>query len=399
LAKTAKGEVTDYFTAAELTHWRVFVLARAFIGRQGGTNPAGGQADGDGKPPLLNTFDCAIVGPQPSGWRDQVTAFIARREFITLIGGVAAAWPLAATAEQMPVIGFLRPSSAESVAHLLVAFRAGLKEERFVEGQNVAIEYRWAEGQEHRLGEIVAELVRRQVDVIVIPGSTAAAHAAKAVTTTVPIVFSSGVDPVKAGLIASLNRPGGNITGIYQLSVDFVAKRLGLLHELVPAVSTIAVLVNPVNALVSELTTKEAREAARLSGLNIKVFPTRNSRDIDGAFTDIADEQIGAALVGADSFFTTRRAQLATLASRFLIPAVFPAREYAEVGGLMSYGENQSDVWRRLGIYVGRVLKGEKDLPVEQSARFELIINLMTAKAFRLDIPATLLARADEVIE
>ncbi len=327
-----------------------------------------------------------------------------RRDFIALGGSAAlllAAKMRRARAQQpaMPVIGFLRPSSAASVVHLLAAFRAGLKETGFVEGQNVAIEYRWAEGQEDRLGEIAAELVRRQVAVIVVPGSTAAAHAAKAVTTTIPIVFSSGVDPVKSGLIASLNRPGGNVTGIYQLSVDFVAKRLGLLHELVPAVTTIAVLVNPVNALVSELTTKEAQVAARLSGLDIKVFPTRNSRDIDGAFNDIADEQIGAALVGADSFFTTRRAQLATLASRFSIPAVFPAREYVEVGGLMSYGENQADVWRRVGIYVGRVLKGEKDLPVEQSARFELIINLKTAKAFRLDIPATLLARADEVIE
>ncbi len=323
-----------------------------------------------------------------------------RREFISLLGGAAVAWPVAARAQQaMPVIGFLRPSSAESVAHLLVAFRAGLMEERFVEGQNVAIEYRWAEGQEDRLSEIVAELVGRQVAVIVIPGSTAAAHAAKAVTTTIPIVFSSGVDPVKSGLIASLNRPGGNVTGIYQLSVDFVAKRLGLLHELVPAVTTIAVLVNPVNALVSELTTKEAQVAARSSGLDIKVFPTRNSRDIDGAFTDIAHHRIGAVLVGADSFFTTRRLQLATLATRFSIPAIFPAREYAEVGGLMSYGENQADVWRRVGIYVGRVLKGEKDLPVEQSARFELIINLKTAKVLRLDIPAMLLARADEVIE
>ena len=282
---------------------------------------------------------------------------------------------------------------------MLVAFRAGLKEERFVEGQNVAIEYRWAEGQEDRLGEIMAELVRLQVAVIVTAGSTAAAHAAKAATTTIPIVYSSGVDPVKSGLIASLNRPGGNVTGIYQLSVDAVAKRLGLLHELVPAVTTIAVLVNPVNALVSELTTKEAQVAARSSGLDIKVFPTRNSRDIDGAFSDIAHDQIGAALVGADLFFTTRRLQLATLATRFSIPAIFPAREYAEAGGLLSYGENQADVWRRIGIYVGRVLKGEKDLPVEQSARFELIINLKTAKALSIEVPPMLLARADEVIE
>ena len=324
-----------------------------------------------------------------------------RRAFIALIGGGAAAWPLAAHAQQptMPVIGFLRPSSEKSVVHLLGAFRAGLKEIGFVEGQNVAIEYRWAEGQEDRLGEIAAELVRRQVAVIVAPGSSAAAHAAKAVTTTIPIVYSSGVDPVKSGLITSLNRPGGNVTGIYQLSVDFVAKRLGLLHELVPAVTTFAVLVNPVNALVSELTTKEAQVAARSLGLEIKVFPTRSSRDIDAAFIDIAHHRIGAVLVGADVLFTSRRVQLATLASRFAIPAIFPIREYAEVGGLMSYGENQADVWRRVGIYVGRVLKGEKGLPVEQTAKFEFVINLQTARALDLAIPSGLLAIADEVIE
>ena len=273
-----------------------------------------------------------------------------RREFITLLGGAAAAWPLAARAQQpaMPVIGFLRPSSEKSVVHLLGAFRAGLKEIGFVEGQNVAIEYRWAEGQEDRLGEIAAELVRRQVAVIVTPGSTAAAHAAKAATTTIPIVYTSGVDPVESGLIASLNRPGGNVTGIYQVSVDFVAKRLGLLHELVPTVTTIAVLVHPANARVAELTTKEAQAAARSLGLEIKVFPTSNSRDIDAAFVDIAHQRIGAVLVSADVFFTSRRVQLATLATRFAIPAIFPVREYAEVGGLMSYGENLADVWRRL---------------------------------------------------
>jgi putative ABC transport system substrate-binding protein len=324
-----------------------------------------------------------------------------RREFISLLGGAAVAWPLAAHPQQpaMPVIGFLRPSRPESVVHLLSAFRAGLTEIGFVEGQNVAIEYRWAEGQEDRLGEIAAELVRRQVAVIVTLGSTAAAHAAKGVTTTIPIVYSSGVDPVRSGLIASLNRPGGNVTGIYQLSVDFVAKRLGLLHELVPVVTTIAVLVNPVNALVSELTTKEAQVAARSLGLEIKVFPTRNSRDIDAAFIDIAHHRIGAVLVGADVFFTSRRVQLATLATRFAIPAIFPIREYAEVGGLMSYGENLADVWRRVGVYVGRVLKGEKDLPVEQSAKFEFVINMQTARVLDLTIPSGLLAIADEVIE
>src|SRR5262245_6098149 len=248
-----------------------------------------------------------------------MTVTLGRRELLAALGGAAAAWPLAARAQQpaMPVIGFLRPSSAASVVHLLAAFRAGLKEIGFVEGQNVAIEYRWAEGQEDRLSEIAAELVRRQVAVIVTPGSTTAAHAAKAATTTIPIVYTSGVDPVESGLIASLNRPGGNVTGIYQLSVGFVAKRLGLLHELVPAVTTIAVLVNPANARVAELTTKEAQAAARSLGLEIKVFPTRNSRDIDAAFIDIAHDRIGAVLVGADVFFTSRRVQLATLASRF----------------------------------------------------------------------------------
>jgi ABC-type uncharacterized transport system substrate-binding protein len=326
---------------------------------------------------------------------------IARREFITLLGSATAAWPLAARAQQraMPVIGFVRPSPPESVAHLLPAFRAGLKEIGFVEAQNIAIEYRWPELQDDRLRETAAELVRRQVAVIVIPGSTAAAHAAKAVTTSTPIVYYSGVDPVKSGLIASLNRPGGNVTGIYMQSVDFVAKRLGLLHELVPAVTTIAVLVNPASALPAELTTKEAQVAAHSLGLEIKVFATRSSRDIDAAFIDIAHQHIGAVLIAADVFFTSRRVQLATLATRFAIPAIFPIREYAEVGGLMSYGENIADVWRRLGIYAGRVLKGEKSLPVEQTAKFEFVINMQTARALDLAIPSGLLAIADEVIE
>jgi putative tryptophan/tyrosine transport system substrate-binding protein len=324
-----------------------------------------------------------------------------RREFITLLGGAAAAWPIGARAQQptMPVVGFLRPSSAESVAHLLVAFRAGLKEEGFVEGQNVAIEYRWAEGQEDRLGEIAAELVRRQVAVIVTPGSTAAALAAKAETTTIPIVFSSGIDPVKSGLITSFNKPGGNVTGIHMRSNDMIAKRLGLLHEVVPAVTTIAVLVNPANAVVAEPAAKDAQAAARSLGLEIKVFATRNNRDIDAAFIEIAHQRIGAVLISADAFFTSRRVQLATLATRFAIPAIFPIREYAEVGGLMSYGENLADQWRRVGVYVGRVLKGEKSLPVEQPARFEFVINMQTAGIFDLAIPSGLLAIADEVIE
>jgi putative ABC transport system substrate-binding protein len=329
---------------------------------------------------------------------------VGRREFILALGGAAAAslpWPRAARAQQapMPVIGFLRPSTPESVVHLLAAFRAGLKGIGFIEGQNVAIEYRWAYGQEDRLGEIAAELVRRQVAVIVTPGSTSAALAAKAQTTTIPIVFATGIDPVKAGLVASLNRPGGNVTGIHELSGDLVAKRLGLLHELAPAVTTIAVLVNSGNAIVAESIAKEVQAAARSLGLEIKVLPTRSSRDIDAAFIDIAHQRIGAVLVSPDAFFTSRRVQLATWSTRFAIPAIFPIREYAEVGGLMSYGMNFADVWRRVGVYVGRVLKGEKDLPVEQTAKFEFVINLQTARALDLAIPSGLLAIADEVIE
>ena len=326
---------------------------------------------------------------------------IGRRKFLATLGGATVACPLAARAQQspMPVIGFIRPSPPESVAHLLPAFRAGLKDVGFVEGQNLAIEYRWPDLQEDRLREIAAELVRRQVAVIVTPGSAAATQAAKAATPTIPIVYYSGIDPVKSGLIASLNRPGGNVTGIYLLSVDFVAKRLGILHELVPTATTIAVLVNPAAALVTDLTTKEAEVAARSVGLEIKVFPARNSRDIDAAFVGIAHQRIGAVLVAADVFFTSRRVQFATLASRFGVPAIFPIRENAEVGGLMSYGENIADIWRRLGIYVGRVLKGEKGLPVEQTAKFEFVINLQTARALDLAIPSGLLAIADEVIE
>jgi putative tryptophan/tyrosine transport system substrate-binding protein len=328
-----------------------------------------------------------------------------RRAFIALMAGAAAApsllWPPAARAQQsaMPVIGFLRPSTPESVVHLLAAFRAGLKEIGFIEGQNVAIEYRWAYGQEDRLGEIAAELVRRRVAVIVTPGSAPAALAAKAQTTTIPIVFATGIDPVKAGLVTSLNRPGGNVTGIHELSGDLVAKRLGLLHEMVPAVTTVAVLVYPGNAIVAESTTKEVQAAAHSLGLEIKVFPARSSRDIDAAFIDIAQQRIGAVLTTPDAFFTSRRVQLATWATRFAIPSIYSIREYAEVGGLMSYGMNFADVWRRLGVYVGRVLKGEKDLPVEQTAKFEFVINLQTARVFNLAIPSGLLAIADEVIE
>jgi putative ABC transport system substrate-binding protein len=323
-----------------------------------------------------------------------------RREFITLLGS-AAAWPLAAGAQQpaMPVVGLLRPSSAESVAHLLVALRASLNEAGFVEGKNVVIDYRWLEGQDDRLPELAADLVRRQVAVIVTPGSTSSALAAKAATKTIPIVFSSGVDPIKSGLVASINRPGDNVTGIYTMAADLSAKRLGLLHELLPQITTIAVLVNPATAIGAEQTTKDVQEAAGTLGLETKVFVASNSRDIDAAFANIAQQRIGAILVGPDVYFTSRRVQFATLSTRHVVPVMFPVREYTEAGGLLSYGRNLADEWRSLGRYIGRILKGERDLPVEQSARFELVINLQTAKVLGLDVPATLLARADEVIE
>jgi putative tryptophan/tyrosine transport system substrate-binding protein len=324
-----------------------------------------------------------------------------RRVFITLLGGAAVAWPLAARAQQppMPVIGFLRPSSAESVAHLLVAFRAGLKEAGFVEGQNVTIDYRWAEGQDNRLPEIAADLVRRQVAAIVTPGTADAAFAAKAATKTIPIVFSTGIDPVKLGLVASINRPGGNLTGIYQWAGDLGAKRLGILHELVQGVPEIAVIVNPAHLIEAESIMREVEVAAGTLGLKIKALAASNSGDIDAAFANIARQRIGAVLVSPDSYFTSRRVQFATLANRYVVPAMFSIREYVEVGGLMSYGRNISNEWHSLGLYVGRILKGEKELPVEQASKFEFVVNLVTAKALGLEIPPTLLARADEVIE
>ena len=324
-----------------------------------------------------------------------------RREFITFLGGAAAACPLAVRAQQptMPVIGFIRPSSAESVAHLLAAFRAGLKEAGFVEGQNVAIDYRWAQGQDDRLPEIAADLVRHKVAAIVTPGSTTSALAAKAATKTIPIVFSSGIDPVKSGLVVSINRPGGNVTGIYQWAGDLAAKRFGILHELVPGVTEIAVIVNPASPIVAESVMREIEVAAGTLGLKTVALAASNSRDIDAVFANIAQQRIGAVLVSPDVYFTSRRVQFGTLATRYAVPAMYSRREYVEVGGLMSYGSNISDEWRRLGLYLGRILKGEKDLPVEQTARFEFVVNLQMAKALAINVPPTLLARADEVIE
>jgi ABC-type uncharacterized transport system substrate-binding protein len=324
-----------------------------------------------------------------------------RREFIGLLSG-AVAWPLAAHAQQpaMPVIGFLNSTSPDTNASLR-AFHQGLKDLGYVEGDNVAIEYRWAENQNDRLPALAAELVRRKVTVIVATGGTLPALAAKAATTTVPIVFAVGEDPVGLGLVASFAQPGGNLTGINFFLGELTAKRLELLHELVPAATRVAVLVNPTNAARAEYTIRDAEKAALATALQIKIFMASTSGEIHAAFENIARERPDALFVGSDPFFTIRRVQLATLAARYGLPSSFASRDNVEAGGLMSYGTNINDAFRQVGVYTGRILKGEKpgDLPVVQSTKFELVINPGTAKALGLDIPPMLLARADKVIE
>jgi putative tryptophan/tyrosine transport system substrate-binding protein len=323
-----------------------------------------------------------------------------RRAFITLLGGAAAAWPSAAHAQHsaMPVIGFLDAGSAAARTQQVAAFRKGLADAGYQEGQNVSLEFRWAEGQYGRFGELAADLVRRRVSVIVTPGSGAAALAAKAATTTIPIVFGAGGDPVQQGLVASLNRPGGNATGVNFFTVEVVAKRMQLLRELVPAAKRIAVLVNPTDPEGYQ-TLDDVQTAA--GGEQILVREVATGRDIDAAFANMAREKADALFVGPGTFFNTRRVQLAVLTARYAFPAAYPTRAYPEVGGLMSYGADVLDAFRQVGVYTGRVLRGTKpaDLPVLQSTKFELVINLNTARALGLEVPPTLLARADEVIE
>ena len=324
-----------------------------------------------------------------------------RRSFITLLAG-SAAWPMAARAQQsvMPVIGYLDTRSPDAVADRLRAFRQGLKDTGYVERENVGIEYRWAEGQYDRLPELAAELVRRPVTAIVAT-STSSALAAKAVTTTIPVVFLVAEDPVRLGLVASLARPGGNLTGINFFASELAAKRLELLRELVPGATRITVLVNPANTMTTEAALRDAVPAARAIGLQTRVLNASTSLEIDAAFASIVREQLDALFVAVDPFLISRRAQLVNLASRHAIPATFPSREFTEIGGLMSYGANIPEAYHQVGVHAARILKGAKpaDLPVEQSSKFELVINSSTARMLGLTVPTTLLASADEVIE
>ena len=326
-----------------------------------------------------------------------------RRELVTLLGGAAVAWPLVARAQQraMPVIGFLNLTSPDTNADRMRAFHQGLKDAGYVEGENVAIEHRWAENQSDRLPVLAAELVRRRVAVIVTIGGAGPAFAAKAATTTIPIVFLVAEDPVRLGLVASLARPGGNATGINFFNAELVAKRLELLRALVPAATRVAVLVNPANARTTDTTLRDVEPAAGAMGLQIQIVRASTSGEIDAVFVTLAQERPDALFVGGDAFFASRRVQLAHLATLHKVPAIYASREHAEAGGLMSYATSFLDTYRQVGVYVGRILKGAKpaDLPVVQAAKFELVINLQIARMLGLTVPPTLLATADEVIE
>jgi putative tryptophan/tyrosine transport system substrate-binding protein len=326
---------------------------------------------------------------------------IGRREFITLLGGVAAAWPFAARAQQgIPMIGFLRSTSATASADLVAALRRGLTQAGYTEGQNLAIEYRWAENQGERLPGLVADLVGRHCAVI-IAGGDAVAHAAKAATASIPIVFATGEDPVKVGLVASLNRPQGNLTGIsFYNSADLHSKQLEFLREVVPKAAVIGLLVNPTQA-AAESQKRDAQVAARALGQQILVVNASSERDFDTAFASLAQQRAGALLIAGNALFTGQRDRLVALAARFALPTIYPLREFVVAGGMMSYGGSLTDAYRQVGVYTGRILRGEKpaDLPVQAPTKFEFVINLKTAKALGLEIPDKLLALADEVIE
>jgi putative tryptophan/tyrosine transport system substrate-binding protein len=326
-----------------------------------------------------------------------------RRDFIALLGGTAAGWPLGAGAQQpaMPVIGFLDPRSPDVIPKLLRAFRDGLKETGHAEGKSVTVEYRWAEDQYDQLPRLAADLVRRHVSVIAAPGSTPAVLAAHAATTTIPIVFGIATDPVELGLVTSLSRPGGNVTGVITLSLEVGPKRLELLHEMAPTATTVVLLVNPDSPVLSEPATIAAQAAARLLGVNLHVLHAKSTLDFDGVFASLVQLRAGGLVIGADALFTGRAQELGALAFHHRVPAIYAYPEFTAAGGLMSYGGSIRDTYHQVGVYVGRILKGEKasDLPVAQSTKVDLVINLKTAKALGLTVPPSLLARADEVIE
>ena len=326
-----------------------------------------------------------------------------RREFIALVGGASVAWPLAARAQQpaLPVVAFINAGSADANPRNVAAFRKGLGETGYVERENVTLEYHWLEGQYDRLPALMADLVRRQVAVIATPASTPAALAAKAATATIPIVFGVGEDPVQLGLVASLARPGGNATGINVLTQEVTAKRLRLLHDLVPKAVRIAVLVNPASASIAESTIRDTQEAAPTIGLQIQIFNATTIDEIDAAFTALARERLDALVVVPDAFFASRAVQFATLTARDRIPAAYTIRDYVAAGGLMSYGTDLEDMFHQVGVYTANILKGAKpaDLPVAQSTKFEFAINLQTARALGIEVPSGVLSIADEVIE
>jgi putative ABC transport system substrate-binding protein len=326
-----------------------------------------------------------------------------RRKFITLVSGAAAAWPLAGRAQQraMPVIGFLSSASPSSYAVRLRAFRQGLGEIGYAEGQNVQIEYRWSAGENDRLRALAAELVRGRVTVIVAGGGTPTALAAKAETTTIPIVFAVSVDPVQTGLVAGLDRPGGNLTGITNLNVEVGPKRLELLRELLPKATEIALLLNPTNPNLVDSFLRAMQPAARALGLRLRVTEASTDRDIDSAFATLVQLRADALVISPDTFFNTRTERLAMLALRYEVPAIYQYRPFAAAGGLIAYGSDETEYYRLVGLYAGRILKGEKpaDLPVQQSTKVELIINLKTAKALGINVPLALSGRADELIE